>query len=230
MVYANIMCGRFASYLPPKAIRALFGTRNPLPNVAASWNVAPSQQAMVVRRHPETGERHLDLLAWGLVPHWTKDLNSARRPINARAETVNKSPMFRSAYASRRAIIPCQAFYEWQMGKDGRKHPFAVAGRDVETLALAGIWEGWKAENDEVLRTFAIITTTANTMMAPVHDRMPVILEALDWPAWLGEVENGDVSALLRPASNDVLRVWPVSTALNAPRHNGPELLEPAPL
>src|ERR1035437_312296 len=107
------MCGRYASFLPAEAIVRLFRTVNPLPNVAASWNVAPSQNAMVVRRHPETGERHLDLLTWGLVPHWTMDIHQARRPINARAETVATSPMFRAALVSRRCLVPADAFYEW---------------------------------------------------------------------------------------------------------------------
>ena len=124
------MCGRYASFLPPEAIARLFHTAGALPNVAPSWNVAPSQQGMAVRRHPETGERHLDLLTWGLVPHWTKDLRAARRPINARAETVETSPMFRDAFARRRALLPAQAFYEWQRTETAPKQPYAIARRD----------------------------------------------------------------------------------------------------
>ena len=105
------MCGRFASDLPPELVARLFGARNALTNLAPNWNTAPTQQAMVVRRHPETGERNLDALKWGLLPSWTKDLK-AQRPINARAETMAKLPTFRQAYAKRRAIVPIKAFYE----------------------------------------------------------------------------------------------------------------------
>jgi putative SOS response-associated peptidase YedK len=100
------MCGRYASFLPPEAVARFFRTTNTLPNFGPSWNVAPSQQAMVVRRHPETGERHLDLLQWRLVPHWTKEPAQARRPINAKAETIATSPMFCQAFAKRRALVP----------------------------------------------------------------------------------------------------------------------------
>jgi len=110
--YANMpgMCGRYASFLPPEAVARFFRTTNALRNIGPSWNVAPSQQAMVVRRHPETGERHLDLLQWGLLPYWTKEPAQARRPINAKPETTATSPMFRQAFAKRRALVPAGAF------------------------------------------------------------------------------------------------------------------------
>jgi putative SOS response-associated peptidase YedK len=198
---------------------------NPPPNLPPSSNVAPSQNAMVVRRHPETGERHLDLLTWGLVPHWTKDLEAARKPINARAETVATSGMFRAALAARRCLLPANAFYEWKATPSG-KQPYAIARQDGAPLAFAGLWEGWRASEGDVLRTFAIITTQANASMAALHDRMPAILEPADWPAWLGEAE-GDPVALLRPAAENVLRVWPISRAVNNVRNNGADLLEP---
>ena len=158
------MCGRFASTLPPDAIRALFGTAGSVPNVAPSWNVAPTQDAMVVRRHPDTGERRLDLLRWGLVPGWTKDLKTARKPINARSETAGSSGMFRAALGARRCLVPVETFYEWRTAPDG-KQPYAIARRDGTPLAFAGIWEGWRSEDGEVLRTFAILTTSANATM-----------------------------------------------------------------
>jgi putative SOS response-associated peptidase YedK len=108
------MCGRYASHLPPEEIARLFNTVGELPNLGPNWNVAPTQPAMVVRRRPETGERHLDLLSWRLVPHFTKDLKAARRPFNARAETVATSANFRGALASRRCLVPAEAFYEWK--------------------------------------------------------------------------------------------------------------------
>ena len=164
------MCGRYASFEPPEAIARLFRTTGAPPNVAPSWNVAPGRQALVVRRHPQTGERHLDLLQWGLLPHWVKEGAAAPRPINARAETVATSPMFRDAFARRRALIPAQAFYEWQRTENGSKQPYAIARRDGETLAFAGVWEGWRSPEGEVLRSVAIIVTAANATMTPIHD------------------------------------------------------------
>jgi putative SOS response-associated peptidase YedK len=219
------MCGRFASYLPPDAIRAMFATSGPPPNIRQSWNVAPTQPAMVVRRHPETGERRLDLLRWGLVPHFHKgNLKSARRPINARSETAGSSGMFRGSLASRRCLVPVDAFYEWNATPDG-KQPFAIARQDGAPLAFAGIWESWKSPEDEIVRTFAILTTAANGTMQALHDRMPVILEEPDWATWLGE-EQGDPKALMAPAPNDILRLWPVSRAVNSVRNDGADLLD----
>ncbi len=220
------MCGRFAVDLPPELIGRMFGTRNATPNMPPNWNTAPSQMALVVRRQPQTGERHLDPLQWGLLPSWTKDPKAAQRPINARAETVAKLPTFRDAYAKRRAIVPVQAFYEWKRDPDRPKVPFAIARADGSLLALAGLWEGFKGGDGEVVRTFCLLTTEANEPMQAVHHRMPVILEPEDWPLWLGEQE-GDVNTLLRPAADDVLRLWPISTAVNAVRNNGADLLAP---
>jgi putative SOS response-associated peptidase YedK len=217
------MCGRYASHLPPDAMADLFAALNPLPNFPPNWNVAPTQLAPVIRAHPATGARHLDVLSWGLVPHFTRDLKSARRPINARAETVRSSGMFRDALGRRRCLVPADAFYEWQSRPTG-KQPFAIGRRDGQMLALAGLWEGWRAPDGTVLRSFTIVTTTANETLRPLHERMPVIVEPAGWPLWLGEVP-GDPTALLRPAEDDVLRRWPVSTAVNNVRNNGPELL-----
>jgi putative SOS response-associated peptidase YedK len=219
------MCGRYASFLPPDLIARLFGTTNPLLNLKPTWNMAPTMNAPVVRRHPETGQRHLDALTWGFVPAFTKTLNEARRPVNARSETVATSGMFRTAFAKRRCLVPAAAFYEWQAGANG-KTPYAIARANGEPLAFAGIWEGWRGPDGDVLRTFAILTTSANTQMAVLHDRMPVILEAADWPGWLGEVE-ADPRTLLRPAPEGILRMWPVDKRVGNVRNDGPELLVP---
>jgi putative SOS response-associated peptidase YedK len=220
------MCGRYASFLPPELIARLFGTTNPLPNLKPTWNMAPTMQAPVVRRHPESGERHLDALTWGFVPAFTKVLKEARRPVNARAETVATSGMFRNAFAKRRCLVPAAAFYEWQAGPDG-KTPYAIARADGDPMAFAGIWEGWRSPEGDILRSFAIVTTTANAQMAALHERMPVILEQADWPGWLGEAEI-DFSTMLRPSADGVLRIWPVGKRVGNVRNDGPELLAPA--
>jgi putative SOS response-associated peptidase YedK len=219
------MCGRFASQLPAELVARLFATSNPLPNPRPSWNVAPTQQAMVVRRHPESGERHLDLLRWGLVPSFTKDLKACKRPINARSETAATSGMFRSALKSRRAIAVADAFYEWKAVPDG-KQPYAIARRDGAPIAFAGIWESWRDPGGEMMRTFAILTTAANDDMARLHDRMPVILEQDVWGAWLGEDDSADVAELMRSAAPGVVRLWPVSRRVNSVRNDGADLLD----
>jgi putative SOS response-associated peptidase YedK len=215
------MCGRFASFLPAEALRQIFGTVNPLPNLAPSWNLAPTQPAPVVRLHPETKQRHLNVLIWGLVPYFTDDLRSARRPINARAESVATSPMFKAAFARRRCLVPAGAFYEWRKTTDG-KQPYAIARADEQVMGLGGLWEGWRSPEGEILRTFAIITVPASPDVAELHDRMPLMLEQRDWPAWLGEVK-ADPGGLLRPSPAGTLRVWPVARALNSPQNNGVE-------
>lgn len=219
------MCGRLANDLPPELIQRIFATENPVPNLRPSWNLAPSMEAPVVRLHPANGGRHLDLLRWGLVPFSTKDLKTARKPINARAETVAASPMFRAAFAKRRCLVPARAFYEWKTVADG-KQPYAIARADGEPLALAGLWEGWRGPDGEVLRSFAVLTTVANRTMSALHSRMPVILEPDTWPRWLGEVE-GEVSTLLGPAAEETLRLWPVGRAVGNVRNDAPDLLTP---
>jgi putative SOS response-associated peptidase YedK len=182
---------------------------------------------MVVRRHPDTGERHLDLLKWGLVPHFTRDIKLAKKPINARSETAGGSGMFRGALAARHCLVPADAFYEWRAEPDG-KQPYAIARRDGAPMAFAGLWEGWRRPDGEILRTFTILTTYANSTMARLHERMPVILEPADWPVWLGEAE-GDPAALLGPAADHVLQFWPVSRRVNTPKNNDAQLLERVP-
>jgi len=215
------MCGRYANALPADAIRALFGTVGDLPNIAPSWNIAPSQPAMVVRRHPQTGERRLDLLTWGLVPHFTQDLKAARKPINIRSETAATSAISRGALAKRRCLVPAEAFFEWQTTPTG-KQPFAIARADGQPIAFAGLWEGWRSPDGETIRSFAILTTAANATLRPLHERMPVIVEPANWATWLGEI-NGDPIELLNP--NPIVKTWKVSTAVNNVRNNGPDLL-----
>jgi putative SOS response-associated peptidase YedK len=218
------MCGRYASATPADRIHRLFRTVNPTPNIQPTWNMAPTRDAPVVRLHPEAKQRHLDLLRWGLVPHWVKDLKSTRQPINARAETIASTPMFRDAFARRRCLVPADAFYEWQV-TEGGKLPWAIARADGEMLVFAGLWEGWRGPGDSVVRSFTIVTTGANATLRLLHERMPVVLEPDAWPLWLGEVE-GDVTTVLRPSAAS-FRTWRVSNAVNNVRNDRPELLEP---
>ena len=217
------MCGRFVAARSVDEVRRLFSTVNPPPNFAPSWNMAPTQLAPVVRLHPGDGTRHLDLLAWGLVPHWARDLKAERKPINARSETAATMPLFRDALARRRCIVPADAFYEWQVTA-GSKIPTAIARADGMPMALAGLWEGWRGPDGTVLRSFTILTTTAGNTLEYLHERMPVVLEQPDWPLWLGEAA-GPYRELMRPSATG-FRSWRVSAKVGNVRNNGPELLE----
>lgn len=198
------MCGRYATYLPAEALRRTFRTVNSLPDFVPSRNVTRSQIAPVVRRHSETGERHLDLLEWGLLRWWQRSLGS-RRPINVHAKTMLMPSKLRSTFLRRRCIVPADAFYGWKVAPEGRQ-PYAIARQDGQPMAFAGLWENYRAPDGTVLSTFAIVITAANAALAELHDRMPVVLEPAEWPVWLGEVE-GDLASLLHPPPVGTLRV-----------------------
>src|SRR6266566_263289 len=195
------MCGRYAITSAPEAIRRLFQVSGPTPNFAPHYNVAPGQELPVIRLHPATGERVLGTLRWGLIPYLSKDPKIAWKCINARGETVKTTPAFRAAYRSRRCLVPADAFYEWKANGKA-KQPYAIAMRDRQPFAFAGLWENWKDPTSaEWVRTFTIITTAPNEVVAPLHDRMPVILARSDYDRWLGD--EADPALLIRPYPPD---------------------------
>jgi len=174
------MCGRFVQKSPPELLRERFGTVNSVPNYPARYNAAPTDDIAVVRFNPETEQRSLDLLRWGLIPHWAKDPSIGNRLINARAEALAEKPSFRDAFHRRRCLVPADAFYEWRP-EGSRKQPYAIAFRDGEPMALAGLWENWRDPEGNWVRTFTIVTTAANDLLQPIHDRMPVVIEPGDY-------------------------------------------------
>lgn len=205
----------------------------PLP---ARYNVAPSLQvyAVAVRRD----HRALGTFKWGLVPSWAKDPAVGNRMINARAEGIEIKPAFRSALDRRRCLIPADAFYEWQRrttadGRNAGKLPFAVRRRDGQPMAFAGLWEVWRdPDNPEAdpLRTCVIITTAANDLMAPIHDRIPVVLDPADWGQWLDpSVDSDKARSLLITPPSEWFDVFPVSSMVNNVANDGPDLLDPVP-
>ncbi len=227
------MCGRYFQQRGPAAVARYFEAGNPLPNLAASFNRAPTQDGLVVRRHPETGARHLDALRWGLVPRWAKDPGIGSRMINARAESLAEKPAFRDAFRKRRCIVTADGFYEWQQGMGrGAKQAFAVAMADGTPMPLAGLWEGWRGPDGTILRSFTICTTEANAKLAPLHHRMPVILPRETWGAWLGEepAEEAELLRLLQPLPGERLAVWPVAARVNKVTENDAGLLGRDPL
>lgn len=221
------MCGRAFQTSSPDKLQERFGTIGPLPNQPARFNAAPTQDLLVVRFNPATRERRLDALRWGLVPLWATNLAIGSKAINARAEAIDQKPMFRDAFARRRCLIPVDGFYEWRPATDARI-PHAIAHAEGAVLALAGLWERWKSPAGEIVRSFTIVTTTANELLRPLHERMPVMLEPTDFPRWLGETDASpeDLKALLRPYPAEQLRVWPVSRAVNNVRNDEPTLLD----
>jgi putative SOS response-associated peptidase YedK len=226
------MCGRFLNKLPAAEIARIFGTRNPLPNYPARFNIAPTDPVLTVRFNPETKERSLDALRWGLVPHWAKDLKIGSRMINARAETVATMPAFRDAFEARRCIIPASGFYEWQ--KTGTtKQPYAIVPEGDLLFAFAGLWENWRDRNAgagaEWIRTCTVITGKPNELMAPIHNRMPVILPREAWSTWL-EDEQATTDALLgllRPYPTERMRVYSISSRVNSVKNDDAGLIEP---
>jgi len=223
------MCGRFGFSMPPKAAAEYFGLETVPRRLAPRWNIAPSQDAACVLRHPDTGARVLRMLRWGLVPHWSKDVKSGARMINARSETAAAKPAFRAAYRARRCLVCADAFYEWQSLEQGGKRPWMYRLQGGGPMALAGLWEYWRgAPDDETdLFTFAILTCPANALAARVHDRMPVILRPEDHGAWLDPAaDRKAVSALLVPFAGPMEAV-PLTRKINSPANDDPSVQEP---
>ncbi|ABC24507.1 SOS response-associated peptidase [Rhodospirillum rubrum] len=219
------MCGRFACVTAPEALQRLFETTTDRRTFPPRWNIAPSQDIAVVRFNPENGQRALDLLRWGLIPHWAKDPGIAAKLINARAETLLEKPSFRQAFQRRRCLIPADHFYEWAPGAKPRQ-PYLIKPSAGGLFSFAGLWENWRAADGTWLRTVTIITTTANAAMAAVHDRMPVIIPPGFWPLWLGEAPAApaDLAALLQPPPAEAITLVAVGPAVNSVAREGPEV------
>jgi len=221
--YIGAMCGRVIQSSGPLRYAIVDGMNvrdSRVHNYPPRWNAAPSQELLVIRRNHKTGEVSLDPLRWGLIPYWCNDPNGGRKPINAKFETVRDLPTFRDAYRKRRCIVPVDGFFEWKAIKGQKaKQPYAIAMKDSSPFGVAGIWENWKEPaSGEWIRTFAIITTDSNELVAEIHDRMPVILAPADYARWLGD--EPDPRDLMRPFPAHLMRMWPISTRL-------PGLIEP---
>jgi len=219
------MCGRVIQAKGPINYALVDGLNlrdSRLDNYPRRWNGCPSQELLVIRQNPNTGERSLDLLKWGLIPYWCQDPKGGRKPINAKSETVTRLPMFRDAYRLRRCILPVDGFYEWMATKGG-KQPYAIAMKDRSPFGIAGIWENWKNPEGEWVRTFALLTTPANELVGRIHDRMPAILRPEDYERWLGP--EPDPAELLLPFPSEPMAMWPISTRVNSPNNDDQNLL-----
>jgi putative SOS response-associated peptidase YedK len=181
------MCGRVRLSSDVSEIKLVFSIPpdRPTPNITPSWDVVPTDPLRVVRYDPRVGERSLDIMRWGLVPFWAKDIKVGFANINAKAEGIEDKPAFREAFQRRRCLVPVDNFYEWKKTATGKQH-YAIALANRQLMALAGLWETWRSPAGERLRSFAIITTTPNELCAELHNRMPVILKPAAVPVGSG--------------------------------------------
>jgi len=223
------MCGRFTNKAKPEQLKQEFKVGRKNPNLyEPRFNIAPAQMIDVVIE-PEN-ERLLTQLKWGLVPSWSKDAQTAKGLINARCETITEKPSFREAFKSRRCIIPASGFFEWQKKGTGAKQPFYFYLNEKEVFGFAGLYEEWiDKQSGEILETCTIITTEANDVLKPVHDRMPVILEPESYDEWLdAKVKDTErLQKFLVPYPAQEMTSYAVSTNVNIPDSNSPELIIP---
>ena len=220
------MCGRYQVHTPVEQIAREFDavlTRDAA-ELAPRYNVAPSLEVPAVRMRHDA--RELSALRWGLIPSWAKDL-SGTKPINARAETVFDTPLFRTAIRRRRCLLPADGFYEWQQRPGGRQ-PWHIGMLDGSLFALGGIWEYWKS-GDKAVLSCAIVVTDANQLMAQIHQRMPVIIARTEYARWLDPslTDPVEIAKLLLPYPADEMRAYPVPTRVNNAKNEGVELIQP---
>ena len=224
------MCGRvhLASDYSEIKVALKLDDLGSAPNLQQSWNLAPTDDLLVVRSDTVTGRRVSEKMKWGLIPAWSKEPRMMGTTFNAKAETLEKVATFRDAWrAGRRCLVVTNGFYEWRK-RD--KQPFAIARAKPGFTIMAGLWEEWRAPHrNETVRSCTIVTTDANDLIGTLHHRMPVILAEADWPAWLSEAlaPAAGVKALLRPYPSAEMELWPVGHGVGNWRNNSPELLTP---
>jgi putative SOS response-associated peptidase YedK len=217
------MCGRFTQTSALERYAELFSASAGI-LLHPSYNIAPSQQIVACRRS-EMGWRELNLLRWGLLPHWAKEPKTSYSLINARAETVADNPAYRDAFKKRRCLIPTDGFYEWQPGKP-RKQPYFIHRQDGEPFAFAELWEHWELE-DLKIDSCTIIVTQANKLITPIHDRMPVIMPRADYEKWLDPAQEKEtLLSLLKAYPEKEMEAYPIGFAVNKPGNNGAGLIE----
>lgn len=233
------MCGRFALLTPGEQLLIQFGVdRTPVDvsMIAPRYNIAPTQPVVVVRAVSAgstpaiSNQRELTFLLWGLIPSWVKEPKIGSRLINARAETAAEKPSFRAAFKRRRCLVLADGFYEWQK-LNGKKQPLFIHLTERKPFALAGLWESWHSPDGGVLDTCTILTTSANEFMAPIHNRMPVILEPEDYNTWLFPGDQPDLAQhLLRPFADEKMAAYPVNTWVNNPANDDARCIAPLEL
>jgi putative SOS response-associated peptidase YedK len=225
------MCGRYGRRAEKQRIAEAMqaGYVHVFDDFPPSYNIAPTDIQPVVRLSRDTGERELTMMRWGLVPSWAKGAKLGISTINARAETLTTSSIYREAFQRRRCLVPAEWFYEWQLPDTKTKQPFAISLKDHSIFAFAGLWESWKnQETGEQLMTYTIVTTDPNDLMERLHNRMPVILAPKDYARWLSPASASHLPIdLLRPFPADEMTAWKISRAVGNVKNNDPSLIVP---
>ena len=219
------MCGRYSLIADLGELAQRFEFDGDWLAFESSYNIAPTQEVLTVIG----GEtRRGGYMRWGLIPPWTKDLSAGRPMINARAETVAERPAFRNALRRRRCLVLADGFYEWQRVGAGRR-PMRVVMRSSEPFAFAGLWETWRNPDGQAIPSCTIITTEANDLLSPIHDRMPVILSRENEDFWLDRSENDPamLGSVLSPYPTDAMVAYEISSLVNSYANDGPEVIEP---
>ena len=218
------MCGRFTRSQSIPAIAEEFGVEQVSCDLGPSYNIAPTQKVAVVITD---GVKQLVPVRWGLVPSWAKDLSVGNRMINARAETITEKASYRNAFKKRRCLVVADGFYEWQ-GQGVAKRPVYIHMKSGKPFGFAGLYEVWKSPEGEEIKTCAIITTEANELMKPIHDRMPVIIPGELQDKWLDPktADHDYLLSMLKPNPSEGMEAYPVSKRVNSPRNNSPECMK----
>ena len=218
------MCGRFALVIV-KGFWTRFAVIDHQAQLTPRYNIAPTQEVPII-----VGEspNKVVMMRWGLVPSWAKDPKIGNRLINARAETVSTKPAFRASLKSKRCLVPASGFYEWKRAAEG-KVPYYIHRKDDEIFAFAGLYDRWKSPEGSEMLSFTIITTTPNSLMKEIHDRMPVILKREDEETWLAKdaLETDSITRILSPYPARMLEAYRVSTAVNNPQNESEGLVKP---
>lgn len=215
------MCGRFALKKSAKELKQYYNTKNAV-EYPARYNIAPRSPVITIHVAPD-GSRVMDPMLWGLVPSWAKDINIGSKMINARSETIEEKPSYRNAFKRRRCIIPASGFYEWHTKT---REPYYFSQKE-EIISLAGLWEHWQSPEGSELYSCTIITTAANHLMQPIHERMPVILDKSAVDIWLDHTQDiKRIKSLLTPYDDSKLQALAISKQVNSPANDYPELLD----
>jgi putative SOS response-associated peptidase YedK len=221
------MCGRYALFSPAGGLLLALGISPKEWSDTPRYNIAPGQEVPIIRQD-RAGERHRVSAQWGLVPSWAPNPKALKHhPINARAEEVANKPMFRRAFRSGRVLVPASGFYEWQSVAD-RKYPWFIRLKNGEPMVLAALLEHWRGEEEE-LWSMAILTTSANSMVRPLHDRMPVIIAPQDYATWLDPAlhDPATLTPLLAPFPAEELMAYKVDPRVGNPKADDPSLVDP---
>jgi putative SOS response-associated peptidase YedK len=222
------MCGRYTLTAPGEIVAEIFDLVD-VPPILPRYNLAPTQEAAVVRVVSRGAPRSLAMLRWGLVPYWATDPKIGNHMINARGDSVAEKPAFRDSFRRQRCLVPADGFYEWQKLAPKVRQPYLIRRQDRLPFGFAGLWSSWRGPDGARLETFTIVTTAPNDLLRPLHDRMPVILDRRDFAAWLdpGNRDTARLQSLLAPAPDAGWEAVPVSRAVNSPDYDEPGCIEP---